>query len=213
MFFKLLGCHVPGCASTMCSIWAKETIRASRGRRVARRHRDEEDNVGSVSVVSRWRLIAAAAASALPCSRLRPRPAAAKASLCTTPLGAPIAGKSGPFSRATTSDTASSTRRPRKSKPIMLRRFGDTAVPRTLIGGVACRGRRRGADQAALPLVPAPYDAAASLSSSTWRGNTRLRRRQLGSRLEPPHRSELREIARVLRHAKLIEQLGRALQA
>jgi branched-chain amino acid transport system substrate-binding protein len=48
--------------------------------------------------------------------RFPPRPAAAKASSCTTPLGVPIAGKSGPFSRATTSDTPSSTRRPHKSK-------------------------------------------------------------------------------------------------
>ena len=46
-----------------------------------------------------------------------PRPAVARALFCTTHPGAPIANKSGPSSRAIRSDTPSSTRRPRKSKP------------------------------------------------------------------------------------------------
>ena len=37
---------------------------------------------------------------------------------------------------------------------VMLKRFGDTAVPRTIIGGVLVEGVDRGADQAALPLAP-----------------------------------------------------------
>src|SRR6476469_7839390 len=50
----------------MCSIWAKETIRASRGRRVARQTPPVRKTMcGSFSDVGRWRLIAAAAATAL----------------------------------------------------------------------------------------------------------------------------------------------------
>jgi glutaredoxin len=65
----------------------------------------------------------------------------------------------------------------------MIRRFGDTAVPRMLIGGALvegvdearikqlCRGRPGTLNQTRLS---EPYDAAASLSASTWRGNTGL---------------------------------------
>jgi len=65
----------------------------------------------------------------------------------------------------------------------MISRFGDTAVPRILIGGVLvegvdearikqlCRGRRRELNQTR---SSEPYDAAASLPASMWRGNTGL---------------------------------------
>jgi glutaredoxin len=57
----------------------------------------------------------------------------------------------------------------------MIRRFGDTAVPRILIGGELVEG----VDEARIKQLCRPssrsslrQDAAASPSSSTWRGNT-----------------------------------------
>ena len=55
----------------------------------------------------------------------------------------------------------------------MIRRFGDTAVPRTLIGGALVEGvdEARIKQLCAGPTGPTTHDAASS-TAATWRGNT-----------------------------------------
>ncbi len=138
----------------MCSIWAKETIRASRGRRVARQTPPVRKIMfGSISVVSRRHLIAAAAATALLCLAAVPAEAGCsksvimynaswcpycaqvRAILARNHIRYAVLRRDDP---ASPSDHAETVRRHcRPAHPYWRR---------------ACRGRRRGADQAALPL-------------------------------------------------------------
>jgi glutaredoxin len=140
-FFMLLGWSAPDAAGTMCSIWAKETITASRGH-VS--HRTPSHNGKAVprivSAINRSRLIAAAAASTL---LLLAVPAEAGCSKSVVMYNASWC----PYCRQvrailarnhikyTALDATTS-----QVQEVMLLRFGDTAVPRTVIGGVVVEG-------------------------------------------------------------------------
>ena len=141
----------------MCSIWAKETIRASRGLRVARQTPPARKIMfGSISVVSRWRLIAAAAASALLCLAAVPAEAGcSKSVIMYNASWCPYFGQ---------------------ARAILARnhiRYAVLDATTPQVQAMACLSRastRRGSSSSAAS--PAPYDTAASLCSTTWRGNT-----------------------------------------
>ena len=126
----------------MCSIWAKETIRASRGRRDARQTLPvKEIMFGSISVVSRRRLIAAAAATALFClSAAPPEAGCSKSVIMYNASWCPYCGQVRAILARNHIRYAVLDATTPQIQAIMVKRFGDTAVPRTLIGGVLVEG-------------------------------------------------------------------------
>jgi glutaredoxin len=126
----------------MCSIWAKETIRASRGLRVARQTAPARKIMfGSISVVSRWRLIATAAATALLCLAAVPTEAGcSKSVIMYNASWCPYCGQVRAILARNHIRYAVLDATSPQVQAIMVKRFGDTAVPRTLIGGVLVEG-------------------------------------------------------------------------
>jgi glutaredoxin len=96
---------------------------------------------GSISVASRWHLIAAAAATALLC--LAAVPAAAGCSKSVIMYNAswcPYCAQVRAILARNHIRYAVLDATTPQIQAIMLKRFGDTAVPRTLIGGVLVEG-------------------------------------------------------------------------
>jgi glutaredoxin len=125
----------------MCSIWAKETIRASEVELLQRtRSRVRKAMPRRVSVVSRW-CLSATAAAALLCLAVVPAEAGcSKSVIMYNASWCPYCGQVRAILARNHIRYAVLDATTPQVQAIMLKRFGDTAVPRTLIGGVLVEG-------------------------------------------------------------------------
>jgi glutaredoxin len=96
---------------------------------------------GSISVVSRWRLIATAAATALLCLAAVPTEAGcSKSVIMYNASWCPYCGQVRAILARNHIRYAVLDATSPQVQAIMVKRFGDTAVPRTLIGGMLVEG-------------------------------------------------------------------------
>ena len=141
MFFRLLGYP--------CPVWLHYVQHMGEGnnkgfQRSSCRAPDtagEEEMFGSISVVSRWRLIAAAAATALLCLAAAPAEAGcSKSVIMYNASWCPYCGQVRAILARNHIRYAVLDATSPQVQAIMVKRFGDTAVPRTLIGGMLVEG-------------------------------------------------------------------------
>jgi glutaredoxin len=96
---------------------------------------------GSTSVVSRWRLIASAAATALLCLAAAPAEAeCSKSVIMYNASWCPYCAQVRAILARNHIRYAVLDATTAQVQALMVKRFGDTAVPRTLIGGVLVQG-------------------------------------------------------------------------
>jgi glutaredoxin len=96
---------------------------------------------GSTSVVSRWRLIASAAATALLCLASAPAEAGcSKSVIMYNASWCPYCAQVRAILARNHIRYAVLDATTAQVQALMVKRFGDTAVPRTLIGGVLVQG-------------------------------------------------------------------------
>jgi glutaredoxin len=96
---------------------------------------------GSTSVVSRWRLIASAAATALLCLAAAPAEAGcSKSVIMYNASWCPYCAQVRAILARNHIRYAVLDATTAQVQALMVKRFGDTAVPRTLIGGVLVQG-------------------------------------------------------------------------
>ena len=125
----------------MCSIWAKETIRASRGWSCrALDTAGEEDVVWKHFCVGRRRLIAAAATALLCLAAVPAEAGCSKSVIMYNASWCPYCAQVRAILARNHIRYAVLDATTPQIQAIMVKRFGDTAVPRTLIGGVLVEG-------------------------------------------------------------------------
>jgi glutaredoxin len=125
----------------MCSIWAEETIRASEVELLQRtRSRVRKAMPRRVSIVSRRYLIAAAAVAALVFLAAPAEAGCSKSVIMYNASWCPYCGQVRAILARNHIRYAVLDATTPQVQAIMVKRFGDTAVPRTLIGGVLVEG-------------------------------------------------------------------------